>query len=122
MKIDFEFDTPFGLFRDALHLADDHGFTDEEIEMKKGYKPEIEFPHRKEILEAIRCVDEVIPSPWLLDQSFLNDHRIDLLVHGDDNSNQISPEKLLIFPRTIGVSSTALRMRAKQIIEDKSDD
>lgn len=35
MKIDFEFDTPFGLFRDALHLADDHGFTDEEIEMLK---------------------------------------------------------------------------------------
>ena len=35
MKIDFEFDTPFGLFRDALHLADDHGFTDEEIEMMK---------------------------------------------------------------------------------------
>lgn len=35
MKIDFEFETQFGLFRDALHLADDHGFTDEEIEMFK---------------------------------------------------------------------------------------
>ena len=35
MKIDFEFETQFGLFRDALHLADEHDFTDEEIEMMK---------------------------------------------------------------------------------------
>ncbi len=35
MKIDFEFETPYGKFADALHLADDHGFTDEEIEMMK---------------------------------------------------------------------------------------
>jgi hypothetical protein len=35
MKIDFEFDTPHGVFRDALHLADDHTFTDEEIQAMK---------------------------------------------------------------------------------------
>ena len=35
MKIDFEFQTPHGLFRDALHLADDHTFTDEEIQAMK---------------------------------------------------------------------------------------
>lgn len=35
MKIDFEFETPHGLFRDALHLADDHTFTDEEIQAMK---------------------------------------------------------------------------------------
>ena len=35
MKIDFEFTTPHGLFRDALHLADDHTFTDEEIQVMK---------------------------------------------------------------------------------------
>ena len=28
IKIDFEFDTPYGVFRDALHLPDDHTFTD----------------------------------------------------------------------------------------------
>ena len=96
--------------------------TDEEIEIKKGYKPEINFHHRKEILEAIRYVDEVVPSPWLLNQSFLEEHRIALLVHGDDNLNQISPEKLLIFPRTNGVSSTLLRQRAKQIVEGKNSE
>lgn len=36
MKIDFEFDTPHGLFRDALHLPDDRGFTDAEIEVMKA--------------------------------------------------------------------------------------
>jgi hypothetical protein len=35
MKIDFEFDTAHGMFRDALHLPDDHTFTDAEIEAMK---------------------------------------------------------------------------------------
>lgn len=35
MKIDFEYDTPHGVFRDALHLPDDHGFSDIEIEAMK---------------------------------------------------------------------------------------
>jgi hypothetical protein len=32
MKIDFEFQTEHGLFRDALYLADDHTFTDEQLQ------------------------------------------------------------------------------------------
>jgi hypothetical protein len=36
MKIDFEFQTPHGLFRDALHLSNDHGLTDEQIEVMKA--------------------------------------------------------------------------------------
>jgi hypothetical protein len=35
MKIEFEFDTPHGMFRDALYLEDDHTFTDEEIQAMK---------------------------------------------------------------------------------------
>lgn len=35
MKIDFEFQTPHGLFRDALHLPDDHSFSESEIELMK---------------------------------------------------------------------------------------
>lgn len=31
MKIDFEFDTPYGKYRDALHLPDDHTYTQEQI-------------------------------------------------------------------------------------------
>ena len=35
MKIDFEFETPHGKFADALHLPDDHTFTDAEIQAMK---------------------------------------------------------------------------------------
>lgn len=35
MKIDFEFTTSYGMFRDALHLPDDHTFTDEQITAMK---------------------------------------------------------------------------------------
>jgi len=35
IKIDFSFETKYGKFADALHLPDDHGFTDEEIEAMK---------------------------------------------------------------------------------------
>lgn len=35
MKIDFSFDTEHGKFADALHLPDDHGLTDAEIENMK---------------------------------------------------------------------------------------
>lgn len=35
IKIDFEFDTQHGKYRDALHLPDDHGLTESEIEAMK---------------------------------------------------------------------------------------
>jgi len=35
MKIDFEFETPHGKFADALHLPDNHTFTDAEIKAMK---------------------------------------------------------------------------------------
>jgi MOSC domain-containing protein YiiM len=31
VKIDFEFQTKYGVFRDALHLPEDHGYTQEQI-------------------------------------------------------------------------------------------
>jgi hypothetical protein len=31
MKIIFEFQTPYGVFRDALHLPEDHGLSQEQI-------------------------------------------------------------------------------------------
>jgi glycerol-3-phosphate cytidylyltransferase len=85
--------------------------TDEEVKSKKGYEPELRFEERKEVLEALRYVDEVVPSPWLIEESFLDQHKIDLLVHGHDNSNKITESRLAILPRTHGISSTLLRSR-----------
>jgi glycerol-3-phosphate cytidylyltransferase len=84
---------------------------DEEILARKGYQPELSYTQRREILEAIRYVDDIVPSPWLLDDSFLDLHHIDLLVHGQDNTNPIRPERLVVLPRTKGISSSLLRDR-----------
>jgi hypothetical protein len=35
IKIDFEFTTQYGKFRDALHLSDDHAYTEEQITAMK---------------------------------------------------------------------------------------
>jgi len=35
MKIDFSFSSQYGTFSDALHLPDDHGLSDEQIETLK---------------------------------------------------------------------------------------
>lgn len=90
--------------------------TSEEINARKGYIPELSYDERKEIVEAIRYVDEVVPSPWLLDDKFLDQHRIDILVHGSDNSNLVSQDRLRICPRTEGVSSSILRIRALDVL------
>jgi cytidyltransferase-like protein len=85
--------------------------TDDEIRTKKGYTPELNYAERSEILEAIKYVDEVVPCNWLIEESFLDLHNIDLLVHGHDNSNPISASRLLVLPRTEGVNSSDLRQR-----------
>jgi len=89
---------------------------DEHVVKVKGYTPEIPFDGRREILESIKYVDEVIPSPWLIDDKFLNKHNIDLLVHGDDNSNEVTRDKLVILPRTKGISSTIMRARVLEAV------
>jgi glycerol-3-phosphate cytidylyltransferase len=95
--------------------------TDEEILSKKGYQVELEFAHRKEILKAIKYVDEVVGTPWQITEDTLNEFNIDLLVHGDDNSNDISQDKLLILPRTQGISSTEIRDNAQRSITQKNN-
>lgn len=107
-----------------LRSAKEHGYvvvaltTDEEIRSKKGYEPELDYASRREVLEAISFVDEVVPSPWLIEEPFLEQHRIDLLVHGSDNSNPIPDERLLLLQRTSGISSSILRGRVLKAISE----
>lgn len=107
-----------------LRAAKEHGHvivaltTDEEIRSKKGYEPELDFASRREIIEAIRFVDEVVPSPWLIDETFLKQHRVDLLVHGSDNRNPISHDRLLVLPRTSGISSSIIRGRVLKSVSN----
>ena len=88
--------------------------TDEEIFKAKGFKPLLSFEERKEIALAIRYVNEVIECDYLVDEAYLDKHRIDFLVHGDDNVNPIPSDRLILFPRTEGISSTILRNSANR--------
>jgi glycerol-3-phosphate cytidylyltransferase len=86
--------------------------SDDEVVAQKGLVSELNFTERKFILEELKCVSEVVQTPWLITEKILQKHNIDVLLHGSDNSNNIPEEKLIVLPRTQGVSSTELRERA----------
>lgn len=104
----------FGLVRVALT-------TDEEVKHHKGYQPELGYEQRKEILESIRFVHDVVPSPWLLNDEFLSKIECRLLIHGDDNQNIIRKHELLVVPRTVGISSSDMRKRSAEILFRSKD-
>ena len=85
---------------------------DSEIKKYKKYKPELNFKHRKEILESIKYVQKVIPSNFYITEKLLKKYRINFLVHGSDNKNLISKSKLIIIKKTEGISSTILRKKS----------
>jgi len=90
--------------------------SDKEILKKKGYIPELTFSQRKEILKSVAFVSEVVSVPWLINENILNKHDCDLLVHGDDNSNNLPKSKVKVFKRTKGISSTGLRKKSAEIL------
>jgi cytidyltransferase-like protein len=107
-----------------LKKASDYGdvvvglTSDKEVISNKGYVPELLFKYRKEILESIKYVSEVVETNWLIDQKTLDKHNIDLLVHGDDNSNAIDNSNLIIFERTEGISSSEIRSNSLRVINE----
>ena len=84
--------------------------SDSEIKKYKKIQPELNFRQRKEVLESIKYVSKVIKSKFYITNNFLKKNKLDLLVHGSDNSNSIHKNKLLIFPRTSNISSTKIRI------------
>ena len=85
---------------------------DKEIKKYKGYTPEIKFRNRKEILQSFKHVHRVVPCNFIITDKFLKNLNIDFLVHGNDNFNKVSKNKIKIFKRTNGISSTLIRKRA----------
>ena len=83
------------------------------IEYKK-IKPELAFKYRKEILKSIKNVYKVIPGRYILDQKFLNKNKIDVVVQGSDYINRKFKNKVITFPRTLGISSSKMRKIAAE--------
>jgi hypothetical protein len=66
IKIDFEFDTPHGVFRDALHLPDDHAFTEDEIQAMKQQRVDnwiaiVTAPPAESVEEPAPVIEEPAP-------------------------------------------------------------
>ena len=85
--------------------------SDSEIKKKKGYKPELDFNQRKEILESNKHVTKVIKSPWLINDKFIKKNKIDILVHGNDNKNKVTKAKIVLLKRTRNISSNLIRKK-----------
>lgn len=65
VKIDFEFQTEYGLYRDALWLPDDHGLTDEQIKAMQQARVNnwiaiVTAPPVEEILPADEIPQETV--------------------------------------------------------------
>ncbi len=82
--------------------------TDEDIEKYKGHIPLLTWEFRKEILESIRYVSEVVKTPYIITDAVLDEHSAQFLIHGDDNFNTVSKDRLIIFSRTPAISSSML--------------
>lgn len=86
--------------------------------------PIIPEEQRYEIIRSCRYVDEVIEeAPLLISYDFLEQHNIDLVVHGDETSETFREQhkvplelnKMKYVPYTQGVSSTDIIKKIKNM-------
>ena len=56
------------------------GKTDKEIKKFKGYKPEMTYVQRKEVLKSIRYVNKVVASKFILNDKFLKHWKPNLAI------------------------------------------
>lgn len=78
---------------------------------------------RVDVIQACRYVDEIIEGPpSVVSQEFMNNHQIDLIVHGDDNNMAqlmhfyapaIDQGKYKSLPYSHGISTTEIIKRIK---------
>lgn len=92
--------------------------TDKQIKKFKGYAPELKYRSRKEILLEIKGVKKVVPSNWHITQKFLDKHKIDILISGNDYKKRKFNTKTINFKRTDYISTTMLRNKSSKIVKN----
>lgn len=85
----------------------------DEFNAIKGKHAFYPYEVRKEMVEAIRYVDEVIPeNSWDQKQKDIDDHDIDIFVMGDDwkgKFDDLDHVKVVYLPRTENISTTQIK-------------
>lgn len=95
------------------------GVSSDELNVsKKGRPPVYSTEHRVQILNALYCVDEVFVEESLeLKGQYIQQYEADVLVMGDDWEGRFDEFKsiceVVYFPRTEGVSTTAIIQMVK---------
>ncbi|ALC92618.1 glycerol-3-phosphate cytidylyltransferase [Bacillus sp. FJAT-18017] len=95
------------------------GLSTDEFNLIKHKEAYHSYEDRKEILEAIRYVDEVIPEEnWEQKITDVLEHQVDLFVMGDDWKGHFDFLKeyceVVYLPRTTGVSTTKIKSDLKR--------
>lgn len=104
------------LLRRAKSMADYLivGLSSDEFNTQKGKSSIFSYEHRKEILEAIRYVDLVIPEVnWEQKISDILDLRVDIFVIGDDWRGKFDYLRefceVIYLPRTLDISTSEIK-------------
>lgn len=95
------------------------GVHNDETVMSYKRKPVLNMKERIAVIEACKYVDQVIPdAPLVLSHKYLEEHKIDLVVHGDDLTDEEKKlmfgqilSKLVLIQYTDGISTTQLLHR-----------
>ena len=97
--------------------------SDEAVRANKR-NPILSMEERVASVAGCRYADEVVPdAPWIMDAAWIEEHKIDLVLHGDDYSQERSehifsvPISMGIFrtvPYTPGISTTEIIRRCKE--------
>lgn len=90
------------------------GVSTDEFNASKGKKTVIPFDDRKRMVAGLRCVDEVIAEhSWTQKPNDIKRYNIDIFGMGADWEGKFDNLrklcKVLYLPRTVGISSTALK-------------
>jgi len=100
------------------------GLSSNEFNAQKNKKAFFSYEERKQVLEAVRYVDQVISEhAWDQKTQDILDHDIDVFVMGDDWSGKFDHLKehceVVYLPRTGGVSTTQIKAQLR--ITETSD-
>ena len=69
------------------------GIINDEDSKKYKRKPIYNEDDRYEIIKNLKCVDQIIKdAPLIIDESFILNHKIDLIVHGFSHLNDIEKQ------------------------------
>lgn len=100
--------------------------SSDEFNAIKGKKSHMPYEKRKELVEAIRYVDEVIPEQnWEQKKNDVKDHEVDLFVMGNDWQGKFDELKefceVVYLERTPSISSTAIKRIIAELEEIETE-